>query len=54
MSIRQMINDGYFKDRGRLGYLGKYPLSLIDPIKRIDADRFRGTTYHAIQFKPNN
>lgn len=23
---------GYFKDRGRIGYLGKYPLSLIDPV----------------------
>jgi hypothetical protein len=35
--------DGYFKDRGRRGYLGIYPLSLIDPIKRGDADRHRGT-----------
>jgi hypothetical protein len=23
---------GYFKDRGRVGYLGKYPLGLIDPV----------------------
>lgn len=32
----------YFKDRGRLGYLGRYPASTIDPTKRMDADRFRG------------
>lgn len=32
----------YFKDRGRLGYLGRYPTSTIDPTKRKDADRFRG------------
>lgn len=35
--------DGYFKDRGRTGYLGKYPKSMIDPNKRENADRFRGT-----------
>lgn len=35
--------DGYFKDRGRTGYLGKYPTSLIDPTKRESADRHRGT-----------
>ena len=35
--------DGYFKDRGKRGYLGKYPLSLIDPTKREDAERHRGT-----------
>lgn len=35
--------DGYFKDRGRLGYLGKYPKSMIDPTKRENADRHRGT-----------
>ncbi len=35
--------DGYFKDRGRLGYLGKYPKSLIDPTKRESSDRHRGT-----------
>jgi hypothetical protein len=35
--------DGYFKDRAKRGYLGKYPLSLIDPTKREDADRHRGT-----------
>ena len=32
----------YFKDRGRLGYLGRYPMSTIDPTKRKDPDRFRG------------
>jgi hypothetical protein len=32
----------FFKDRGRFGYLGRYPLSTIDPTKRKDADRFRG------------
>lgn len=35
--------DGYFKDRGRTGYLGKYPKSMIDPTKRENADRHRGT-----------
>lgn len=35
--------DGYFKDRGKRGYLGRYPLSLIDPTKREDAERHRGT-----------
>lgn len=35
--------DGYFKDRGRVGYLGKYPKSMIDPTKRENADRHRGT-----------
>jgi hypothetical protein len=35
--------DGYFKDRGRRGYLGVYPLSMIDPVKREKAERHRGT-----------
>jgi hypothetical protein len=35
--------DGYFKDRGKSGYLGRYPLSMIDPTKRENADRHRGT-----------
>lgn len=35
--------DGYFMDRGRSGYLGRYPLSLIDPNKRAEADRYKGT-----------
>lgn len=30
---------GYFRDRGRIGYLGKYPLSLIDPVKIKEAQR---------------
>jgi hypothetical protein len=34
---------GYFKDRGKIGYLGKYPLSLIDPTKKENVDRHRGT-----------
>jgi len=35
--------DSFFKDRGRTGYLGRYPKSMIDPIKRADAERHRGT-----------
>ena len=35
--------DGYYKDRGKTGYLGLYPVSLIDPTKRENADRYRGT-----------
>lgn len=35
--------DGFFKDRGKKGYLGLYPKSLIDPTKRENADRHRGT-----------
>lgn len=36
--------DGYFKDRGKRGYLGKYPLSTIDPVKlqKDTIDRHRG------------
>ncbi len=34
---------GYFKDRGRLGYLGQYPKSLIDPVKMETAERHKGT-----------
>lgn len=34
---------GYFKDRGKLGYLGKYPLSLIDPTKREKQEKHKGT-----------
>ena len=34
---------GYFKDRGKLGYLGKYPRSLIDPIKREKQEAHKGT-----------
>lgn len=38
----------YFRDRGKVKYLGKYPLSLIDPVKIKQAgengpDRFYGT-----------
>lgn len=35
--------DGYYKDRGKTGYLGKYPKSMIDPTKLETADRHRGT-----------
>jgi hypothetical protein len=35
--------DGFFKDRGKSGYLGIYPKSLIDPTKRENADRHKGT-----------
>lgn len=34
---------GYFKERGKLGYLGKYPKSLIDPIKRETQEAHKGT-----------
>lgn len=36
--------DGYFRDRGRTGYLGRYPLSTIDPIKhkKENLERHRG------------
>jgi len=32
----------YFRERGKIGYLGTYPLSTIDPIKRAEADRYKG------------
>ena len=32
----------YFRERGMVNYLGKYPLSAIDPNKREDAVRYRG------------
>lgn len=32
----------YFRERGKIGYLGTYPLSTIDPTKRQNADRYRG------------
>lgn len=32
----------YFKDRGRIGYLGIYPVILIDPVKLESTDRHRG------------
>jgi hypothetical protein len=32
----------YFRERGKIGYLGTYPLSTIDPIKRSEADRYKG------------
>lgn len=33
----------YFRDRGKVKYLGLYPISLIDPTKRENAERHRGT-----------
>ena len=32
----------YFRERGKIGYLGTYPLSTIDPVKRTEADRYKG------------
>lgn len=32
----------YFRERGRINYLSRFPLSTIDPTKRQDADRWRG------------
>lgn len=32
----------YFRDRGRVGYLGTYPISTIDPSKRETAERHKG------------
>jgi hypothetical protein len=32
----------YFRDRGRVGYLGSYPISTIDPSKRESAERHKG------------
>jgi len=34
---------GFFKDRGKLGYLGRYPKSLIDPTKRETQVQHKGT-----------
>ena len=32
----------YFRDRGRVGYLGSYPTSAIDPTKRDTQERYKG------------
>jgi hypothetical protein len=32
----------YFRDRGRVGYLGSYPMSTIDRSKRETAERYKG------------
>lgn len=32
----------YFRERGKTGYLGTYPLSTIPPEKRANAERFKG------------
>jgi hypothetical protein len=34
--------DSYYRERGKQGYLGVYPLSTIDPNKRQKAERHRG------------
>lgn len=34
--------DSYFRDRGRRGYLGIYPMNCIDPIKKETTERHRG------------
>lgn len=33
----------YFRERGKGGYLGRYPVSLIDPVKKETQERHRGT-----------
>lgn len=33
---------GHFRSHGRVGYLGAYPLSAIDPYKRDKAERYKG------------
>lgn len=35
--------ESYFRERGKINYLGRYPLSLIPPEKRANAERHRGT-----------
>jgi len=35
--------ESYFRQRGKLGYLGVYPMSLIPPDKRDNAERYKGT-----------
>jgi hypothetical protein len=32
----------YYRQRGRIGYLGKFPMNSIDPVKRAKAERFFG------------
>lgn len=33
---------GHFRSHGRIGYLGNYPMSAIDPYKRDKTERFKG------------
>lgn len=45
MTWYEMAGDdylSYFRERGRVGYLGSFPLSTIDPIKRENAERWKG------------
>lgn len=43
-SIEHVADDylSYFRDRGKVGYLMRYPKSAIDPIKRGEAERHYG------------
>jgi len=34
---------GFFKERGKIHYLGLYPMNLIDPDKKDTMERYRGT-----------
>lgn len=34
---------GYFRERGMSGYLGIYPMNLIDPTKKETQERYKGT-----------
>lgn len=33
----------HFRERGKIGYLGTYPINLIDPNKRNEAEKYKGT-----------
>ena len=48
--------DSYFRDRGKRGYLGLYPLSCIEPSKRETTDRHRGvpTTPYSLTTQHDN
>lgn len=35
--------ESYFRQRGKINYLGLYPLNLIDPLKIESTERYRGT-----------
>lgn len=48
--------DAYFRDRGKRHYLGLYPLSCIEPLKRETTDRHRGipTTPYSLTTQHDN
>lgn len=48
--------DSYFRDRGKRAYLGLYPLSCIDPIKKETQERHRGvpTTPYSLTTQHDN